>query len=702
MAVQNFGSGGGGFQVSPGVNISEIDLTTIVPAVSTTVGGIAGVFRWGPVGQRVLISSENDLAANFGRPHAINSETWFTAANFLSYSNALYVSRAASTSVLGAIANSSAFGANSAHTIRNRDDYDTKQASFDSSVLYLARCPGDLGNSLKVSVCDNANQYSTTFNLSVSNSTVNTATAETALTIAVGSRVANIVLANTGAWSPTIGDANTVINGVIKSRLSVGDYIELGNNSIGKQTLKIVSISETVAANNLGTFLGDMWFNVTFDQPYKLSTAASTQTVTRYWEYYNQVDVAPGQSQYTAQKNTNTAVVDEVHVVVVDEDGGFTGAPGSVLEVYKGLSRATDAKNADGSSNYYRTVINDQSNYVWVGSNRGGVSYVNTAVNMTSTATATPLALSMQGGTDNDEVNGSSIDDVARAWDLFASADDVDVSLLMVGKTQAGTNGTQLANYVIDNIADVRKDCMVFVSPTKEDVVNGGAATVDNVIEFRNSMRSSSYAVMDCGYKYQYDKYNDVYRWIPLNGDIAGLCVRTDADRDPWYSPAGTSRGQIKNVIKLAWNPSKAQRDALYKNGINPVITEVGRGTLLFGDKTLLDKPSAFDHINVRRLFIVLEKAVARAARSFLFEFNDEFTRTQFRNIVEPYLRDVQGRRGIIDFRVVCDQTNNTPEVIDSNRFVGDIYVKPARSINYIQLNFVAVRSGIEFSEIVG
>lgn len=302
---------------------------------------------------------------------------------------------------------------------------------------------------------------------------------------------------------------------------------------------------------------------------------------------------------------------------------------------------------------------------------------------------------------DGDEVT-TPFADIARAYDLFVSPEDVDIALVLTGSARGGTNGEQLPNYLIDNIAEVRKDCVVFVSPQAADVVNQSLDAAQNVVDFRNSVRSSSFAVMDSGYKYQYDKYNDIYRYVPLNGDIAGLCVRTDNQRDPWFSPAGTSRGQIRNIIKLAFNPNGAQRDLLYKNGINPVITQPGQGAILYGDKTLLAKPSAFDRINVRRLFIVLEKAVSQAAKSFLFEFNDEFTRTQFRNLVEPFLRDVQGRRGIYDFKVVCDETNNTPEVVDANRFVGDIYVKPAKSVNYIQLNFVAVRSGIEFSEIVG
>jgi phage tail sheath protein FI len=315
----------------------------------------------------------------------------------------------------------------------------------------------------------------------------------------------------------------------------------------------------------------------------------------------------------------------------------------------------------------------------------------------------------------NDEVieMGPSIQDSALAAELAAggpveseftaylesvkAASDIDRLA-----TDRPKSGVDLANYIIDNICEVRKDCVAFISPTKNDVVNNVGGELDAVLAFKNDIRSTSYAMVDSGYKYMYDKYNDVYRWVPINGDIAGLCVRTDSTNDPWWSPAGFNRGNLKNVIKLAYNPSKAHRDQLYKAGVNPVVAFPGQGIVLFGDKTALNKPSAFDRINVRRLFIVLEKAIATAAKFTLFEFNDEFTRAQFRNLVIPYLRDVKGRRGITDFLVVCDGTNNTAEVIDRNEFVGDIYIKPARSINFIQLNFVAVRTGVAFSEIVG
>ena len=711
MAVQNFGSGGG-FQTSPGINISEIDLTTTAPAVDTTVGAFAGVFRWGPVGVRTLVTSENDLVNKFGKPTSINPETFFTAANFLAYSNALYISRAANSSLTtSAIAAANAANASSTSltTILNEDDFVTKQAGLNSSsVNFVARWPGALGNSLKVSVCDSPSNYSS--NVALTDAVFTTA--NTKFTLSVGSSTGTINLFN-GAANNFTGNTPIVEATAVANKFNIGDYIVVGDNTIGKQSLKLLSKSITVA-NAAGVNTGSASITLTFDQPLKLSTDISTQSLTRYWEYYTQVDAAPGRSTYVAvngntalQSNTytgSTAQLDELHVVVVDEDGGFTGAPGSVLEVFSGLSRATDAKNSDGTSNFFKNVINDTSSYIWAGADRTNAAS-NTALNIVTSNTSAPLTLSFYGGTDKDESEdvstGIRFADLAKAYDLFNSPEEAVISLILTGKARGGANKEQLANYVIDNIAEVRKDCVVFVSPAYDVVVNNPLNAADDVVTFRNAVRSSSYAVMDSGYKYQYDKYNDVYRYIPLNGDIAGLCVRTDATRDPWYSPAGSTRGQIKNSIRLPFNPNKAQRDLLYRNGVNPVISQQGQGTILYGDKTLLAKPSAFDRINVRRLFIVLEKTIAIAAQSSMFEFNDEFTRSQFVNLVEPFLRDVQGRRGIYDFKVVCDDSNNTPEVIDSNRFVGDIYVKPARSINYIQLNFVAVRSGIQFSEIV-
>jgi phage tail sheath protein FI len=685
------------FQVSPGVNVSEVDLTTVVPAVSTSVGAVAGVFKWGPVGKRTLISSETELAAQFGKPTNHNPETFFTAANFLAYGNALYVVRAANTTnysngAISAVANTGSVTNAQVFTVKNDDSYDNITFN-DTDVLYVARYPGDLGNSLKISVCDSANAYNKSIDIEAGDA--NLASGSIAATIGSNSIVISVANSATG----TLAEANTRMVSVL-AELQVNDILEVGNSSIGKQYVKITGLPAAMGTNGSFTNATARFFTASVDNVYQLSENYSSNTVGKYWEYFNTVDAAPGISDYQASQG-NTSAVDEIHVVVVDEDGQVSGVPGSILEVYKGLSRATNAKTTDGSTNYYKTVINESSKYVWWANDRA-TAPSGTALNITSVDTS-PLYVSFQLGQDGDGESDVSVGTVLAGYDLFASAEDVDISLLMTGKSRGGTNGEQISNYLVDNIAETRKDCIVLTSPDKPDVVNNSAQDEStDTVTFRNSCRSSSYLVIDSGYKYQYDKYNDIFRWVPLNGDIAGLCVRTDSQRDPWFSPAGFNRGQIKNIVKLAYNPDQADRDLLYKNGINPVATFPGQGTILFGDKTALSKPSAFDRINVRRLFIVLEKAIATAAKFSLFELNDEFTRAQFVSLVEPFLRDVQGRRGIYDYRVVCDETNNTGEVIDRNEFVGDIYVKPAKSINFIQLNFVAVRSGVAFDEVVG
>jgi len=686
------------FQVSPGVNVSEIDLTTVVPAVSTSVGAIAGVFEWGPVGKRTLISSEAELAVQFGKPTNYNPETFFTAANFLAYGNALYVVRAANTTnfangVISAVANTGSVTNAQVFTVKSEDVYDNITFSTDTDVLYVARCPGDLGNSLKISVCDSVNAYSKSINITGGDANL----ASGLITATIGSN--SIVISMSNSATGTLAEANTRAASVL-TELQVNDVLEVGNSSIGKQYVRITGLPVAMGTNGQFTNATARFFTANVDSVFQLSTDYTSNTFSKYWEYFNTVDSAPGISDYQSSQG-NTTAVDELHVVVADEDGKFSGVPGTILEVYKGLSRATDAKTTDGSANFYKTVINENSKYVWFGNHRS-TAPANTANNIASVNT-TPLYLSFTLGQDGDSESDVSVGTVLAGYDLFASAEDVDISLVMTGKSRGGTNGEQIANYLVDNIAETRKDCIVLASPDKSDVVNNTAQDEsDDTVTFRNSCRSSSYLVIDSGYKYQYDKYNDIFRYVPLNGDIAGLCVRTDTTRDPWFSPAGFNRGQIKNLVKLAYNPDKADRDLLYKNGINPVATFPGQGTILFGDKTALSKPSAFDRINVRRLFIVLEKAIATAAKFSLFELNDEFTRAQFVSLVEPCLRDVQGRRGIYDYRVVCDETNNTGDVIDRNEFVGDIFVKPAKSINFIQLNFVAVRSGVAFDEVVG
>lgn len=696
------------FQVSPGISVTEIDQSTVVPTVATTAGAFAGNFRWGPVEEITLVTSENDLVSRFGRPKTgYNIENWFTAANFLSYSNQLYVVRAANTSSSNtSLATYSAFAktdsVNSAiYTVRNEDHYDTITFSNDTDLLYVAKYPGELGNSLKVSVCDTAAQFSSNVVLTTEESSAFDS-ASTKLTIAVGANTGSVALtgANTAA-------NNTTAAGNIAAKFTVGDIVEISNTTIGTQYLKVSAVS---AVTMSGSNNENASFTLSFESLYRLSvdfdSADNANTVSRKWEYFNSVDTAPGQSAYVAASG-NTSASDELHLVVVDEDGEFSGTPGTVLEVFQGLSRATDAKADNGATIYYKNVLNNQSQYLWWANDRSGAASA-TAVNIADSSATTPLSLSFADGQDGpSEYSGTagidavSYSSLVRGYDKFASKENADISLIIAGKAR-GTNNTQLANYIIDNIAEVRKDCVVFVSPDKNDVINAFGAEATNIVEFRNNLRSTSYGVLDSGYKYQYDKYNDVFHYVPLNGDVAGLCAFTDLNRDPWFSPAGFSRGAIRNVVRLAFNPNQTERDVLYKNGINPVVTFPGQGTVLFGDKTLLNKASAFDRINVRRLFIVLEETISNAAQSALFEFNDEFTRAQFKNLIEPFLRDVQGRRGITDFRVVCDESNNTAQVIDSNSFVGDIYVRPNKAINFIRLNFIAVRSGVEFTEISG
>lgn len=701
------------FQVSPGVNVTEIDLTTVVPAVSTTEGAIAGVFRWGPVDKRVLVDSEANLVARFGKPTNHNPETFFTAANFLAYGNKLYVVRTANTTdatgvagALSAVANVGALTSNSAVIVRNDDliDDSSVQSSItgESNVRYIARYPGALGNSLKISVCDTADAFFSNTLLTGGDANLSSNGELTSIVANTGS--SNVIVYIGQSATGTIGEAVARATN-LKNSLVTGDLIEVGNASIGTQLLKVTAVSGVTNTASRAQF------TITAEQKYNLPNIGdfavadvSTTTVgylKRHWEYKDSVDKAPGTSTYGSEFG-NSSAVDEVHVVVADEDGLFTGVPGTILEVFEGVSRGSNAKTPEGSSLYIKEVINQNSNYIYYGNDRSS-NYTNTSLTIATLANTKPMTLSMEIGSDGHDEANVTMTELIAGYDLFKSAEDVDISLVLQGKARGVNGGSQLANHLIDNIAEARKDCVVFVSPDKADVVNNSASDeAEDVVEFRNYLTSTSYAVVDSGYKYQYDKYNDVYRFVPLNGDIAGLCVRTDDTRDPWYSPAGYNRGVIKNTIKLAFNPKKAQRDLLYKNGVNPVVTFPGQGTLLFGDKTALNKPSAFDRINVRRLFIVLEKAIATAAKFTLFEFNDEFTRAQFKNLVEPFLRDVQGRRGITDFRVVCDETNNTAEVIDRNEFIGDIYIKPARSINFIQLNFVAVRTGVEFSEVVG
>lgn len=633
------------FQLSPGINTSEIDFTTVVPSAILTAGGFAGNFNWGPANEVTTITDETRLVARFSKPDSTNFEYWFSAANFLAYSGNLLVVRAANTtSTFNATANGTGI------LIENETDYTNNHETATNTAYgpFAARYAGALGNTLRVSICSSSQAFSS--NLTSTDS----------------------MRANSLNY---LVDSTTVINvnGTADARanLVAGDLISIDN---GSSFIRVASVNATAI-----TIATALTANLT------LGTA-----ITRKWQYADQFGVAPGTSTYASSKGGSN---DELHVIVLDEDGKSSGTANTVLEKYAFLSKATDAISNEGNSNYYKNVINQLSQWVWwMGHQPGSTNWGTSAVSTTFDAIRSPFSASMSSGADG--TIGTS--EIVTAYGKFSNADEVDISLLISGP------GNLTTAVALISLAESRKDCMVFLSPPKSAVVNNAGNEATGIVSYRDTLSSSSYATMDSGYKYQYDKFNDVYRYVPLNGDIAGLCARTDSDRDPWYSPGGLSRGQIKNLIKLSYNPSKAERDTLYVKGINPVVTFPGEGTVLFGDKTLLNKPSVFDRINVRRLFIVLEKSIARAARSSLFEFNDSFTRAQFVGIVEPFLRTVQGRRGITDFRVVCNETNNTPDIIDNNQFVGDIYIKPARTINFIQLNFVAVRTGVAFEEIVG
>ena len=635
------------FQVSPGVNVSELDQTTVVPAVSTTEGGIAGHFRWGPVEQLTLITSEDKLVGQFQKPTTTVYNDFFTAANFLSYGNALYVVRASGTGQANATQNA---GNTVITLVKSSEDYENNYSSGIATVGdFVARYPGELGNSLKTSVCASAAAFKSTL---------------------------------TGTYTITANTTSIAFSANQASTLVAGDLLEVGATLGAKQTIRVSSVD----AGGLSAVL---------EKAYTGDSVAANTAIVRKWEYSTVTDRAPGTSAYATQRGGSA---DGMHVVVSDEDGLWTGVKGQVLEVFQNVSLASDAKTETGATNYYKDVVNNRSRYVWwAAHNSGNTNAGSAAQGVTFVGGTTPQTASFVNGADGSAPTaGQTIDGYRK----FRNSEDVDISFLL-----AAGNGQTVVTDMITNIADVRKDILVCLSPTSTTVVDNASydgKQVADVVAYRDTLPSSSYAVMDSAWKYQYDKYNDVYRYVPANGDTAGTMVRTDSARDPWFSPAGFSRGQIKNAVKLAWNPTKAERDSLYQNGVNPIVTFPGQGTVLYGDKTLTSESSAFDRINVRRLFIVLEKAISIAANSTLFEINDDFTRAQFKNLVEPFLRDVKGRRGITDFQVVCDGTNNTGQIIESNQFVGDIYVKPSRSINFIQLNFVAVRTGVEFSEITG
>jgi len=768
------------FQVSPGVAVAEIDLTTRVPIPSISDGAIAGNLTWGPLEQPTLITSEDEMVEVFGKPNGNTYKTFWSAANFLSYSNKLRVVRAANTTIAR-----NAVTGGAAILIRNEREYEnTYMSTTTSGTSFTAKHPGVLGNSMKMSVCI-ADRCSTQVNGGVV-----TEASSTDLTL-------------TGTW--TADASSTTVTGVSSladTELRIGDAIVHGSNtgvvtSITSNTVITVAqgtgglettglggttaISGTVyftrkkrsafeepAANMLGTIavlagnttvtgtntnftrqlhVGDILTipassagadahrrrvtaianSTSLTVETKLDQAVVTEGGwSREWEFRGSFGKAPLTSPKAYQITGASNCGDEIHVVIVDEDGEIKGtkdkrgaravANKTHINQYEHLSVANTITGIAGDALYYKDVINNGSDYLrWTdhdamgdapldaGSNKitydwgatldQGNTSASFAGSFSDSGANGIMTASFSGGVDG---FSSSDSDEITAYSYFKDPAKIDVSLIISGEAS-----NTLCTYLINEIAETRKDCLVFISPEEADCVNKEGSEITNIVARRNALPSTSYAVMDGNYMWRYDKYRQLNCWVPMNGDIAGICARAD-NTNPYISPAGFTRGNIKNITDLAFIPNNAERDDLYINGINPIASFAGKGKgLLFGDKTLLARPSSFDRINVRRLFIILEKAIANAAENLLFEFNDDFTRLNFVSIVEPFLRDVQGRRGIEDFRIICDTTNNTPVVINRNEFRGDIFIKPTKSINFIGLNFVAVASGVEFSEVV-
>jgi len=694
------------FLVSPGVNVREIDLTNVVPAVATSIGAIAGAFQKGPVSSVVTISSEEELVQIFGKPQSTSNqfETFFTAANFLQYADNLKVVRAES-GVLNATANGTGL------LVRDDDHYQTSFEDGQGSVgEWAARTAGTHGNGLGVSICSSANAYE-----------------QTAVTTTSGTEALG----------------QTVISVTDASVINVGDIVNFG------ETFEYETTARNTTSNTITIKLKDDPNGAGLQ-----SQITSGTNIRRRWRFYDLFDGAPGTSDYATQNNRGNS--DEIHIVVYDTEGDISGfsvdangnRTNAVLETFGNLSVNPNAKSPQGDSIYYADRIFKSSQFVyWMDHNTGGANFGqdisgaagsivlngtdgsntdagdNIILNATDSGgtdadgnisledgtsgysvISAPTKTELAGGTDDYALNAGEYE---SAYDRFEDTESLDINLVLGGRGGgAGDTASSQDTHVtmLTALVEKRRDCVAFVSPYRSATVGVSLSNTatGNVIDAFDLCPSSSYVVFDSAYKYMFDKYNDVFRFVPLNGDTAGLCAFTDQIADSFFSPAGFNRGNVRGAVKLSYNPTKAERDRLYRARVNPVVNFPGQGVVLFGDKTALSKPSAFDRINVRRLFLLLEKAIATAAKFQLFEFNDEFTRAQFRNLVEPFLRDIQGRRGITDFSVKADASNNTGEVIDRNEFVADIFIKPNRSINFITLNFIAVRTGVSFTEVGG
>ena len=719
---------------SPGILVREVDLTNgRIDPTTDKIGAIVAPFPKGPVNLPTLVSTEQQLVDIFGEPAAIDKhyEHWLTASSYLAYGGSLQVVRASGDSLTNALA-----GAASSITINSTEDYVTKTYDENTigNVTVVARNPGSWGNGIQVAIID-----------SLADQTIN-GLDPTGVSVGMGltQSLDGKVLIGSGTTSSLNG---YYLKGIITEvgagtstvKVKVNSYIDPNGDEVdvdysaggtfqfetGAGTVGIHSVGETSAFDSRVYSNSVDWFDT---QTVQISSTGIS-TVTYKW---NALAGRPGTSAFAESRKSKN---DEVHVIVFDGNGAITGTVGTVLEKHLSLSKAKDAVFSAGSPSYWRKYLYNNSELIFGGGAPAGITTTGYSSGFTLQgddawdqdaegiifSAAGNQTLTLTNGFNYDYSSGigtagaldSTKADINGGYDILGNTEEYDVDFLIQGSASYGKEEAQALASKLISVAELRKDSIAFISPYRgaflsesadntTNTINSADAITDNVVSFFAPLPSSSYAVFDSGYKYMYDRFANTFRYVPLNGDIAGICARNDINNFPWFSPAGTARGSVLNAIKLAYNPTKSQRDVLYSNRINPVIFSPGDGIILFGDKTGLARASAFDRINVRRLFLFLEDAISAAAKDQLFEFNDEITRTNFVNIVEPFLRDVQAKRGITDYVVVCDQTNNTAAVIDANEFVADIFIKPARSINFIGLTFVATRTGVSFEEVIG
>jgi len=724
-------------QLSPGLIVREVDLTVgRADNVLDNIGAIAGPFELGPVNEAIDITTEQELINSFGKPLSTDRqyEYWMTASSYLSYGGVLKVARVAG-STLGN-SNAGAGVASTSMTGNGRiDNYDDYQANHttDTSFNYAAKNPGKWANNLKVCVIDNAADQTIGIN------TTNPGTSGALVGNGVTVSLSGVVIPGAGTTSVFNGYLKGIITGVTTDATSGASSIDVKivSRVSGSTETKInyqqsnsaasIAVSDTVNfVNNSGINTGTSQSATTSVDWYDQQSLGLTNS-TVFWK---SIAPRPVASNYVTQRKGGN---DGIHVVVVDDTGSVTGIQGNILEKFTNLSKAVDA-TSDGDAptkTYYKNFVADNSAYIYAGKNpsQEADTYWNTSPLASGFSAAfTPIttgaglwgleaqgvtfssigsvSYTFTGGVDYSANGGmeAQLGDLNTAYDLFSNKDEIEVDYIIMGPGLSDESQSQAKANKVISIAEARKDCVATVSPHRANVVNVTNTTTatSNLLRYYSPLTSSSYAIFDSGYKYTFDRFNNEFRYIPCNGDVAGLMTRTNLVAFPWFSPAGVQRGTLNNAIKLAYNPTKAQRDQLYPARVNSIINQKGSGIILFGDKTGLGYASAFDRINVRRLFLTVEQALEGAANSQLFELNDSNTRSNFVNIVEPYLRDVQAKRGVYDFLIVCDDTNNTPEVIDNNEFRADIYLKPTKSINFVTLTFIATRTGVQFSEVAG